>query len=74
MPENKKLEEFRDKLITRFSTLEYEIKTKRKTMPIEVVKSTVDTILQTFCVNTINNIYNEMTGNVEVASDDVPTE
>ena len=74
MPENKQLEEFRDKLVTRFSHLEYEIRTKRKTMPIEIVKSTVDTVLQTFCVNTINDIYNEMTGNVEVASDDVCTE
>ena len=69
MPENKKLEEFRDKLITRFSTLEYEIKTKKKTMPVETVKATVDTILQTFCVNTVNSIYDEMTGNVEEITD-----
>ena len=69
MPENKQLEEFRDKLITRFSTLEYEIKTKKKTMPVEIVKATVDTVLQTFCVDTINDIYNEMMGVTEKPSD-----
>lgn len=69
MPENKQLEEFRNKLVTKFSHLEYEIKTKRKTMPIEIVKSTVDTVLQTFCVNTVNDIYNEMMGVTEKPSD-----
>ena len=62
MPENKQLEEFKDKLITRFSQLEYQIKTKRKTMPIEMVKATVDAVLQNGCADIINTVYNEMMG------------
>lgn len=61
MPENKQLEEFKDKLITRFSQLEYQIKTKRKTMPIEMVKATVDAVLQNGCADIINTVYNEFT-------------
>lgn len=61
MPENKQLEEFKDRLITKFSQLEYQIKTKRKTMPIEMVKTTVDAVLQNGCADIINTVYNEFT-------------
>ena len=67
MSENKQLEEFKDRLITKFSQLEYQIKTKRKTMPIEMVKATVDAVLQNGCADIINTVYNEFTTTPEEA-------
>lgn len=57
--------EFAEKLKAKFSCMEYVIKTSRKTMPVERVKAEVDAVLQNGCLNIIDKILKEVTGDTQ---------
>lgn len=56
------VKEFAERLKAKFSCMEYVIKTSRKTMPVERVKAEVDAVLQNGCLNIIDKILKEVTG------------
>lgn len=57
--------EFVKKLKAKFNCMEYVIKTSRKTMPVERVKAEVDAVLQNGCLNIIDKILKEVTGDTQ---------
>lgn len=54
--------EFAERLKAKFNCMEYVIKTSRKTMPVERVKAEVDAVLRNGCLNIIDKILKEVTG------------
>lgn len=59
------IKELESKLIERFKRLEHAPRTNRKTLRIEEVNATVNTVLQVAVPNIINQVVKEMVGDTE---------